>query len=244
MPQLIETPEGWFRTRQKDLYVLKYRVDDEFDWGSNKAVNALNKKYKKDQKILSKWFSVNLPETKLEIVGPSEYSGYIIGGPSSIVTDFNETSLAAFHAAWGNVDSPWQVELESYDKWLAQARSCYLLPAPLTSQQRVRWWDTPVGIILMSASHNGFNLSRWDAMWRLRQLVPELKDAGIDDYPYGQYVPKNERCLGFIWIDYGDALNNWAWEGNKYKKDPDRINKLRAALGIPKDEPIQVVVGD
>ena len=241
MPYRIDTPEGWFRSKQKDLYVLDYLVDDESDCLSDSETEAINKKYREDQKILSEWFLVNLPATPLEVLGPSEYSGYILGGPCNVVADFDEQSLATFCATWEKADSMWQVELKPYAQWLAQVRSCKLLPMPLATQQRVRWWDTPTGISLMSEAHDGILLSRRDALWRLQQLVPELKSAKLDDYPYGEYFPEDDKNPSYIVIDGGDPRID-TWDSSEYKKDQSRINKLREALGIPQEDSVEVAV--
>lgn len=242
MPYRIDTPEGWFRTKQKDLYVLNYRADDEGDCLSDSEMEAINKKYKEDQKVLSEWFLVNLPTTNLEVLGPSEYSGWILGGPCNVVADFDELSLAKFCATWGKPDSLWQVELEPYAQWLTKVRSCQLLTLPLATQQRVRWWDTSVGIILMSKANDDALLSRRDAWWWLQQLVPELEGAKLDDCPYGEYFPKEEDS-SYIVIDGGDPRID-TWDSREYEKDQNRINKLREALGILKKDSVCVVVGD
>jgi hypothetical protein len=137
----------------------------------------------------------------------------------------------------------WQVKLKPYTQWLAQVRSCQLLTVPLTTQQRVRWWDTPTGIILMSEAHDGILLSRRDALWRLQQLVPELQSAKIDDYPYGEYFPEDDKTSGYIVIDGGDPRID-TWDSSEYEKDLSRISKLREALGISQEDSVQVVVGD
>lgn len=243
MPYLIDTPEGWFRTKQKDLYVLDYRVDGESDCLSDSEMDAINKKYRDDQEILSEWFLVNLPATPLEVLGPSEYSGYILGGPCIIVADFDEPSLAKFCATWEKADSMWRVELKPYAQWLEKVRSCKLLPMPLATQQRVRWWDTPIGVILMSEAHDGISLSRRDAWWLLQQLVPELQSAKLDDYPYGEYFPKDDKSPSYIVIDCGDPCID-TWDSSEYEKDQSKINKLRKALGILKEDSVRVVVSD
>lgn len=242
MPRLIETPEGWFRTRQKDLYVLQYQVSNQHSL-SEKATKALNKKYREDQKTLYAWFAENLPDTEVQVLGPSEYSGYFLGGPCSIVTDFDAPSLAIFRATWEKPDSPWQIEHQTYDQWLAKIRSCVLLTVPLATQQRVLWWDTPAGIILLSAAHDNSLLSRWDAWWVLPQLLPVFKDTNMDDFPCGQYFPAEDPRRSYVVIDYGD-LHCDKWRGDDYQKDTVRIAKLRKALGIPTENFVNFVVGD
>lgn len=242
MPYRIETPEGWFRTRQKDLYVLEHQVSEKHSLAIS-ASEALNKEYREDKKIIYAWFSDNIPATALQVVGPSEYSGYILGGPCSIAADFDESSLAIFRAAWDKPDSRWQIEHQSYDQWLARIRTCVLLPVPLTKQQRVLWWDTPAGFILLSAAHGNSLLSRREACWLLPQLLPAFKDATIDDFPCGQYFPAEGQRQSYVVIDYGDVFGE-KWRGDDYGKDMAGVNKLREALGIAANDSVNIVVGD
>jgi hypothetical protein len=242
MPYRIETPECWFRTRQIDLYVLEYQVSEEHSLALSDS-EALNTEYREDQKILHAWFSENLPATELQIVGPSEYSGYITGGPCSITADFDEASLTTFRAAWEKPDSRWQIELQTYNQWLVRIRSCVLLPVPLATQQRVLWWDTPEGFILLSAVTDNSLLSRWDAWWLLPQLLPVFKNANMDDFPCGEYFPDEDPRHSYVVIDYGDVYGD-KWRGDDYEKTMVQIAKLREALGIPTEDFVNVVVGD
>ena len=242
MPQCIETPEGWFRTKQKDLYVLECQLSEQHSL-TESPTEVLNKQHREDQKILHVWFSENLPATELQIVGSSEYSGYITGGPCFISADFDEASLATFRAAGEKLDSRWQIEQQTYGQWLARIRSCVLLPVPLATQQRVLWWDTPAGFILLSATHDNSLLSRCGAWWLLPQLLPAFMDATMDDFPCGEYFPEEDLRHSYVVIDYGDVFGD-KWRGDDYEKEMAQIAKLREALGIPAEEFVNVVVGD
>ncbi len=238
MPMLVSTPEDWFRTRQKDFYLLRYQVEPRSH--SEKAHKAWQKKYQGDQTVLFAWFEQNLPTVHLDIYGASEYSGWITGGPCAHGVDLDESAVAIFRAAWDKTDSPWQLELQSFDKWSRQIDSCCLLPIPLAIQQNIRWWDMPGGIVLLSKRDDGQRLSRWDAWWRLVQLIPALAETHIDSFPNGEYWI-DEKYGDAIVIDYGD-MKNYAWNGDDYQQDTSRITKLRVALGIPVDKSVQVVV--
>lgn len=242
MPRIIQTPEGWFREKQRDLYLVKYRLDTADALQSDRAYKALEKRYRRDRECLHRWFSENLPDTTLTVVGPSEYSGYLFGGPGFLAADFDEPSLAVFHSTWSDPDSVWQVEHLSHVDWLSRVRSARLLPVPLPVTQKVRWWDTPAGIILLSAANDGTLLSRLDAWSVLPQLVPMLSHAYIDQYPYGEFLPASENYDDCIAIDWGD-LEHGAWDGDAYAENIGRIRQLRKALNIPGNIQATIAVG-
>ena len=163
--------------------------------------------------------------------------------PCVIEVDFDEFSLTKFNETFGREDSRWWVEIESYAKWLAKVNSCRLLIAPLTTQQEVRWWDTPTGVILMSATHDGDLLPYDDAWWLLQQLIPELRDVHHNAYPFGEHIlTKNDEYSSLIAIDWGDCIFS-TWTGEEYRKDQSRIHRLREALGIPDNDLVQITVG-
>ena len=245
MPMLIDTPEDWFRVKAKDLYILDYGVDrSDYDFVSEEEPISRQKRYERDRAALLGWFRKNLPATKLNTIGSSEYSGWITGGPSYITADFDATSLEVFRSAWSEPESFWKVEIKSYRQWLKMVRSCRLLPTPLDHQQNVRWWDTPDGFILLSANSDERHLSRWDAWWLLPQLVPNMADVKTESLPYGEYFAGNDNPNAFIVIDCGDILNITSWDAHDYKKNAGRIRKLRAALRIPKDVKVGVGISD
>lgn len=239
----IDMPEEWFHTRKKDRYVLHYRVDEDAYSRPDRAIKALVKKYYKDEKVLAEWFSENLPTTEISIVGGSEFNDYFIGNRCVISVDFDESSLAKFNETFGRADSLWWVEIQSYAKWLDKVHSCRLLSVPLVTQQKVRWWDTPTGIILMSKTHDGDLLPYEDAWWLLQQLIPELRDVYRNAYPFGEYILiENNEYSNLIAIDWGD-YDFRTWNGEKYGKDQSCIHRLRQALGIPERNLVRITVG-
>lgn len=87
MPQLISTPEEWFRNQKRDLYVVRHKET---------TGRLSNKKFKADQKLLRNWFAEKIPNTSLDVIGASENSGYLLGGP---------TFFAHFKLLVGNASS-------------------------------------------------------------------------------------------------------------------------------------------
>jgi hypothetical protein len=243
MPYLIDTPEQWFREQGKDLYTFEYQVDCD-DWTSRDKKVAWKTQNERDVENLEQWFAVYLPEKPLTWIAPSEYSGWILGGPCCLTAEMDESSLAKFNQSWSCPESPWRVIKLSYASWIENIHACHLLPTPLTIRQPVSWWDTPRGFILLSANREGMLLSKWDAGWRLPQLGPDLKGIEAKSLPHGEYQPEMETGhAGYIIIDCGDLLHG-TWNSREYQKNLTRLALLREALGIDAGEEVDISISD
>jgi hypothetical protein len=261
MPNTFSTPEAWFRTHQKDLYVLD-RAKNIGRHPRDRAFDVNEDDYFDIQDALFNWFAENLPLVIIKSILPSEYSGILIGA-SSIVADLDEPSLITFCDAWENSDAGWMVvEKLSYDQWLARINSCKLISAPMVhhrwwfrftrstkslgyfnQQQPVSWWDTTNGIMLISAAYNSKLLSSGDSWWLLEQLVPEMKNFKINDCPHGTFFPKNigqNHQVGFNWVNEDVE----SWSGEEYQNNSVQMNRLRDALGIAERHVIDITIGD
>jgi hypothetical protein len=105
MPQDIRTPEEIFRAERKDLYIIRFKPEEEMKWLPNPP----------GRKELLAWFTSNLPSVRIEPLAPSEQSGILSGYDGSIRVDFDQDSLAAYSAHWedaegASVDSRWQCD--------------------------------------------------------------------------------------------------------------------------------------
>ena len=145
MPMIISTPEEWFREQQRDLYLIVL----------NENLGQPPKdKYKEFQKLLNKWFDEHLPNTSLRIIGSSENSGWITGGPCYFTADFDAKSLAIFNAAWAP-ESEWKIEVWSFDEWRERVESVNLICSPGLEYEKIRWWNTSRGILFLNAITQG-----------------------------------------------------------------------------------------
>lgn len=242
MPYLIDSPEGWFRKRQKDLYSLTYRWPENTDELPEPEQKAIQEKNRRDCLQLTAWFDANLPTTERQQLGPSEYSGWVCGGPGSIAIDFDPAGLVAFKEAWGSNDSPWELEHESIAEWQQKLNNCQLLVSPRPAPENLHWWDTPTGFIFIAIPANGDSLSRYDAAWRLTQLRPDLSGALTEDYPYGTFYAAENNRPDTVLIEYGSCRCE-TWSGLEYEKNHQKIELLKAALGIA-GQKISVCVSD
>lgn len=243
MPLLISTPEEWFRNQMRDLYLIS-RSESEGKFSK--------KKYIADQKLLNDWFDKNLPNTPLRIIGVSENSGYICGGPNYFTADFDSMGLAIFNAEWGN-GTPWQIETWSFSEWRNRVESANLLPSPCFDVKKVRWWDTPRGILLLNATTVGrylgggeesteFSLSLRDGWWRLQQLFPEFAEYEAYKFPSG-FFRRSEKSdeKSYLILDWADSEE---WDSEIYAKDVQKIQNIKNAIGIPEDMQLEIYDND
>jgi len=133
MPQLIRTPEQYFREERKDLYFIEF-ADAK---GSVKPFGGgifglmgrqpSKKKFDPDHppghaEILA-WFAEHLPDTCLEPLGQPESSGIMSGGINGrLRVDFNEVSLQTWTARWetedhGAIDPRFACFQMTYEGW-------------------------------------------------------------------------------------------------------------------------------
>ncbi len=257
------TPEGWFRTRQKDIYVL-CRVVDKGKSIRDLAFDLCTDEYFKEVEILFEWFATHLPHVTIDYCLASEYSG-IIHGPSAIVADLDEFALSIFNEACSRSDFGWVVDQQlSYDEWRNRVSTCQVFTepmptqqcarwwdfpsclfksrSPLVPQQQVRWWDTPEGIVLVSASSKNELPSEGDAWWIYQQHDSKMNVIQFNNYPHGTFYPKKWRSPCSIWISY-DNNNGETWNSKNYMKDQERIHSLMAALGLVGKDQVEIMVG-
>jgi hypothetical protein len=242
MPMIIPTPEEWFRNEKRDLYLIRYQRSGKFSKKKNMA----------DQIALNNWFEKQLPNTPLSIIGPSEYSGWITGGPSYFTADFDSASLAIFNSAWG-AGTAWKIEACSFDEWRDRIESINLLTSPGLKYKKVRWWDTSRGIFIMNAITEGryvdsddkaseLQLTRNDGWWRLQQLIPEFSELSVDTFPSGVFWPQADSIGNtYLILDY---VFNADWKSEIYAKDEEKIRHIKRAIGVPDDMAILIYDND
>lgn len=246
MPYLISTPEDWFRTQQRDLYVIQYRQKEEIEGEDG---NIDESAFEQAQKELNTWFDELLPHTPLRIIGPSEYSGWIEGGPRYFTADFDQHGIALFQSAWDE-NSAWYIEVWPISDWRKRIDATQLLSSPVEKLQKIRWWDTPQGILLLSAYNtsdfgyceNGF-LSLEDGWWKLQQLLPKLSKHQAKTFPCGKFWPfimddksRTDIFVEFVW--------DQAWDSKDYINNAENLQRLAKAIGIPEDININMEIDD
>lgn len=236
MPQIISTPEDWFRTQRRDLHVICYRkTKGKLTERSKKAY------YKQARNDLNLWIAHQMPGTSISIIASSEYDGWIFGGPSYLAVDFDQVGVTLFKAAW-DADSPWYVETWTIANWRKRIDATQLLPSPVGELQNLLWWDTPRGFLLLGSDAEGRTLSAADGWWKLQQIFPEFVGSLYDrNFPCGEFLHDEtvERKAAVINVTFG---YNGVWGSTEYAGNPDNRKRLKEAIGIPEDVAIEMGV--
>ena len=150
------------------------------------------------QEMMRQWVDETLPGTRMELMEPSEYSGFIRGGPIGLRLDFSPEGLRQFEARWEDgsgtgksVDERFQCYLYPYDRWFEEHDR--FVPARERPQGLgvTRWWCTPAGFIYHQidaaevAEHKIHPASARDIWMRVPELFPELAGLDTDKLTHG-----------------------------------------------------------
>lgn len=245
MPYLLDTPEGWFRTRHCDLHELVYDVPEDLWKRSKRKRDFYQRQYREDSKKLRWWLKKFLPHVEHLTLGSSEYSGYILGGPTMRVVDFDAESRQRFEALWAG-RQPWRIEVHAYAEWAAKIASVRISDAPGVPDAPCLWWDTPSGFVLMSAYDSKRLLSFYDAEWLLRQQRPDIGLVEDECFPRGRFLPPGQTSgnHALIIAGYGPVTRENAWLGRKYIADKSRVRALKQALGLKDGQKVRIDYDD
>lgn len=230
MPMLIETPEDYFRGHQGDFFEFAYR-------------GPQNKKaFVKHRGERNAWLKKLLPKRPLIHLGPSEYSGWICGGPTLSATPADESIRQAFLERWTFPSSPWELVEHRYADWHASLTSCNVLESPLHPARCVRYWQLPEGPLLLGQNNAGHHLSRRDAQWWFSHDMPGHRADQRTGIVSGEYYVEQ---LG----DEGKACHvaSIDWEefneldvAKQLETNPEFIAWLRKTLSIPDEDILQI----
>lgn len=96
MPLLVRTPEQILREEKRDLYYIEFSVFGETGNDSEDPPGRSE---------LLAWLEKHIPQCQVEPLGPSEKSGWVVGGiHGRIRVDFDAAGLAKFCHTWENAD--------------------------------------------------------------------------------------------------------------------------------------------
>ena len=105
MPRILRTPEGILRETKADMFFVRFANGKEAHRRGNEPAG---------KKELEDWLQTNLPGTRLELIGPSEFSGILCGEIGGDYAFFSsEAEISQFSKVWedGNgqsLDPRWQ----------------------------------------------------------------------------------------------------------------------------------------
>ena len=189
MPMLVRTPEEILQSQQKDLYILRSSETE-----CRNAPGLL---------MIQEWIKENLPGTHMELIGPSAYSGMIMGGIGRDVwVDFSPEGLAAFCARWEkddqSVDPRFQCFIYPYAQWY-QEHGRFVPTRDKPSRVGItQWWYTPLGFIhhtLSDEDSQGVGThpaSVHDILHAAKAIWPELESIGSSAMTHGSIFFAND----------------------------------------------------
>ena len=231
MPMLISTPEGFFRAEKRDFFEFSY------------CGKPTKKAFKKHLGEMNAWWESTFPQHATTVLGPSEYSGWIEGGPGMSTTAADEVVKQGFLDRWSERSSPWTLVHHRYSEWLELLESCEVIPATLAESRSVRFWRFQDGPLLISPMQNGRLLSLRDAQWWLANFAhrPHGIQSNVISGEYKFFTERDAANLHYVTID---------WESIDELKvacdlatDPEFRAWLCATLSVPQGEKM-IVTGD
>jgi hypothetical protein len=231
MPMLISTPEEYFREKQEDFFEFAYCG----------PIN--NKNFYKYRDAFNAWWEERFPEHPVTRLGPSEYSGWILGGPSMSTTPPDEAVRQAFLEKWTYKKSPWKLVEHRYADWLSAVQSCQIVSAPLQERRRVRYWQRPEGPLLLSQNTSGELLSRADARWWFSHDMPGHSADARTKLVSGEYFyyPPSDRAKEAHRASIDWEVIEELYAAQALEKSPAFMTWLRETLSIPDGEALKII---
>lgn len=190
MIQRIRTPEDIFRIEKKDVYALRFNQD-----------NPAQKELALAE--MQRWLYLNMPQSPTEILGPSEHSNWLEGGPTMLRIDFRQGDLERFLKTWEtrdglSKDPRFQCCLLSYDEWF-QEYSGYIPTLGRPSSPGVALWvETPLGTISHVVANPGLkhHPTNYANFWKhAREIWADMENTELVDHHHGSviYSPQREE---------------------------------------------------
>lgn len=150
MPKLIPHPETLRRQTQQDVYFI-----GEFPVPDPDTPDGARSRFKFPL-ALSEWLAQHMSDVRWGEMGPSELSGWLLGGPRYYFLTLSEQQALEYAAHW---ERPDPLDNQGRNRDAAAGFRCYVLPAhpwrerldacvvhrapPPASVQRFVAWNTP-----------------------------------------------------------------------------------------------------
>ena len=230
MPYLMRTPEEIFRTEGKDIYVIRFKgEEDEMPADESPARTEM-----------MAWLHEHLPHTHVEPSAPSEYSGYIIGYFGDLRVDFSESDLKVFCDRWenpdgGSVDPRFQCYLHPYQRWLDKISKFLASRERPTTIGLTLWWSTPQGIFYHQIAPDQSETMRFkrhpcehrDLWFNAINLEPLLRRLDPEELTYGRISMDREGQ----WVMY--------YTDPAFNSEPDEnMQAVRQWFNLPPETPV------
>lgn len=227
MIQLIRTPEQIFRAERRDIYSLRFLQEREDD-------------VRQTRQEMQAWFAKHMPDSRTELLAPSEHSGFIEGGPIELRIAFTDADLQQFCQRWetpdGDSNDPrFQCYQYAYQSWWNKHGHYQ----PTLEQPNILgpsvWVETPLGILshVLPIEQGNYHPATVRDIWaNACEQWPELKTLDLDNLGHGQT----------LWSEH---VNKWLLLWNapfhelcEVSDKPERWRKVADWLKLPADAEI------
>ncbi len=224
MPMLVRTPEDILRAEKKDLYILRSTETEQRNAPSLMMIKA--------------WINEHLPGTHMELLGPTEHSGMIIGGLGRDVwVNFSTEGLATFCASWEkddqSVDRRFQCFVYPYAQWY-QEHGRFVPTRDKPSRVGItQWWYTPLGFIHHTLSDEDSHgdgthpASVHDILHTAKAIWPELEGIDSSAMTHGSIFFANDSLKKQAKYQPPSKRDNPHWQSSEAE--------IRDWFGLPLD---------
>jgi len=236
MPMVISTPERWFRTRRCDMY--------QFQLAQGQRDLPID---------LRTWLAMNLQDPKIEILGPSEHSGWISGGGQSPTVAMTASEAQQFQDRWEtpdgtSLDPRWQCYQRRYIDWLAQFEQIEVSKGRPAKDSQYRWLLCDAGLYAVQGHYKEADTQRWgvpgepsiDDWWWSCQQFPEVHAATQVPFMMGFHYldSQGKRNITFQFYEQRDGDARFTISVDWLKNQNTFKEQVRVALGCPDETPI------
>jgi hypothetical protein len=234
MPQIISTPEQWFRTQGCDFFAI-----------------GLSEGVKKIPAELKAWFKQYLPHRSLTPIGTSEHSGWITGGPIMYRFVMDENDMKAFCDRWEDrsgksLDPRWQCYQCRYQDWLVKFDRIQTMASIPPAGTTCRWLLCNAGVFWLSGSYSkdeGYDCEPcFDDWWIIRRRFPDLSIEEGEVFLMGYNIFQNPGASPLVAVEEFEEKDGDIDYAHGFRTAPEKkaINKrIKAALALPKNTKIE-----
>jgi hypothetical protein len=207
------SPEKFFREYGQDLIAIDF-VDFKF----NEVISG----YADDQPTIEalcesmlQWLDQFCPNSPYFVLTPSEYSGYLMGGPMMLSCIFTGDDQLKLTQQWRKDSKPLRYEIRSFShsEWLAMLKATSCSQGDETPALPCRWWLINETLYAVGQNCNGHVLSIDDAEYRIRDEFPALKTLDLSHFPSGEscFDPRTNKYQMTI-----DAYVSMVWQPEQF----------------------------
>lgn len=238
MPQIISTPEAWFREKQTSFYQIDFDIG--YDEYSQLGDEGWKRLIKAEKSSLEAWLVEFMPNVEWVVLGPSEYSGWIMGGPALKSAVLHDEQVNLFQSGWSK-HPYWRLVERRFEDWRSNMDRYVLWDGESVLGERTGWADVPgYGLVALVPTGEGSIeeysdfLSSEDMLFRISELLGTPMDQLIDSAPNGTFYngDKHTIVMNYPRHDHRFSDDELYWDATKYAADEEKISALLLFLRI------------